>query len=47
MKKITAKDMTNIQKLVGDIRESNLKYVDYCVSENFGIFIPSVGFCEY
>lgn len=47
MKKITAKDMTNIQKLVGDISESNLKYVDYCVSENFGIFIPSVGFCEY
>lgn len=47
MKKITAEDMTNIRKLVGDISESNLKYVDCYVSENFGIFIPSVGFCEY
>lgn len=47
MKKIKAEDMTNIRKLVGDITESNLKYVDYYVSENFGIFIPSVGFCEY
>jgi len=41
------KDMINIQKLVGDITEGNLKYVDYYVTENFGIFIPSVGFCEY
>ncbi|MTI81103.1 MAG: helix-turn-helix domain-containing protein [Firmicutes bacterium] len=40
-------DMTNIRGLVGDITESNLKYVDYYCSENFGIFIPSVGFCEY
>lgn len=29
------------------ISESDLKYVDYYVSENFAIFIPSVGFCEY
>ncbi len=47
MKKKTKTDMTNIQKLVGDISESNLKHVDYYVSDNFGIFIPSVGFCEY
>lgn len=47
MKKITAEDMANIRKLVGDITESNLKYVDCYISENFGIFIPSVGFCEY
>lgn len=36
-----------IQRLVGDISESNLKYVDYYISDNLGIFIPSVGFCEY
>jgi len=47
MKKRTKTDMTNIQKLVGDISESNLKHVEYYVSDNFGIFIPSVGFCEY
>lgn len=47
MKKSMGIDMTNIRGLVGDITESNLKYVDYYCSENFGIFIPSVGFCEY
>lgn len=36
-----------IQSLVGDITEENLKYVDYYISQNFGLFIPSVGFCEY
>lgn len=36
-----------IQNLVGDITESDLKYVDYYISEHFGIFIPSVGCCEY
>lgn len=36
-----------IQKLVGKIEESHLKYVDYYVTDDFGIFIPTVGFCEY
>lgn len=45
--KINEKDLNKMQKLVGDITESNLKYVDCYVSEHMGIFIPSVGFCEY
>lgn len=36
-----------IQNLVGEITESNLKYVDCYISDELGIFIPSVGFCEY
>ncbi|MGL5086307.1 MAG: hypothetical protein ACRC68_11435, partial [Clostridium sp.] len=40
-------DLKSIQRLVGDITEENLKYVDCYVSENLGLFIPSVGFCEY
>lgn len=44
---ITKQDMKKIRNLVGDITESNLKYVDVYVSENLGIFIPSIGFCEY
>lgn len=42
-----SRHMRNIQKLVGDIFESDLKYVDCYSSENFGIFIPSVGYCQY
>ncbi|MHC1685168.1 MAG: AraC family transcriptional regulator [Clostridiaceae bacterium] len=45
--KIDEKDLNKIQKLVGNITEDNLKYVDCSVSKNMGIFIPSVGFCEY
>lgn len=45
--KIDEKELKKIQRLVGDITESNLKYVVCYVSENIGIFIPSVGFCEY
>lgn len=40
-------DIEKIQKLVGEITSSNLKYVDYYVGKHLGIFIPSVGFCEY
>ena len=40
-------DIGRIQKLVGGITLSNLKYVDYYVGRHLGIFIPSVGFCEY
>jgi len=36
-----------IQNLVGDTTFEELKYVDYYVSNDLGIFIPSVGFCEY
>lgn len=41
------KRLEMVQNLVGEIAESHLKYVDYYVSEGFGIFIPTVGFCEY
>lgn len=39
--------ITKAQALVGDITEEDLRHVDYYVSDNFGIFIPSVGFCQY
>jgi AraC family transcriptional regulator len=45
--KIDNKSLKNIQKLVGNITEENLKYVDYYIDKHLGIFIPSVGFCEY
>lgn len=33
--------------LVGDITLDDLKYVDWYVCEDMGIFIPSVGYCGY
>lgn len=36
-----------IRKLVGDIKENDLNYVDFYVRERFAIFIPSVGYCKY
>lgn len=45
--KIDGNSLQMIKNLVGEITESNLKYVDCYVSEELGIFIPSVGFCEY
>lgn len=44
---IDKKALEHIQRLVGDITENNLKYVDCYVNENFGLFLPSVGFCKY
>jgi AraC-like DNA-binding protein len=44
---LNEQDIKNIQNLVGNITEDNLKYVDAYISEKLGIFIPSVGFCEY
>ena len=41
------RDMEQIQKLVGNISEENLKYVDCYVADEVGVFIPSVGYCEY
>lgn len=45
--KIDPFDMQRIQNLVGDVTAANLQYVDCHVAEHLGIFIPSVGFCEY
>ncbi|MTI67980.1 MAG: helix-turn-helix transcriptional regulator [Firmicutes bacterium] len=45
--KIDKKSLKNIQRLVGNITEKNLQYVDCYISQHLGIFIPSVGFCEY
>lgn len=46
--RITEKNMENIKNLVGkDITSDNLKYVDVYVCDKLGIFIPSIGFCEY
>lgn len=41
------RDIAKIQQLVGNTTEQDLKYVECYVSENMGIFIPSVGFCKY
>ena len=40
-------DITKARALVGDVTEEDLRNVDYYVSDNLGIFIPSVGFCQY
>lgn len=37
----------NTKDLVGDISEKDLKYVDFYVQHGFGVFIPTVGYCEY
>ncbi len=47
MKNQSLKEMMYIQRLVGDISEDDLRYVDYYVSERISLFIPSVGFCQY
>ncbi|MFL0196316.1 helix-turn-helix domain-containing protein [Clostridium sp. WILCCON 0269] len=44
---INEKSLKSIQALVGNITEDNLKYVDCYISQHLGMFIPSVGFCEY
>ncbi|TYC88466.1 helix-turn-helix domain-containing protein [Acetobacterium wieringae] len=44
---LTAQQLEKIQALVGTISEDDLKYVDTYISDYLGIFIPSVGFCQY
>lgn len=44
---IASNDITKARVLVGDVTEEDLRNVDYYVSDNLGIFIPSVGFCQY
>ena len=44
---IITEKLKQVKNLVGDITEEDLKFVDYYVSKNLGIFIPSVGFCGY
>ncbi len=41
------KDLQHIRNLVGDITSEELKYVDYYLNKELGIFIPSVGYCGY
>lgn len=36
-----------ITNLVGNITREDLKYVDYYVWNDFGIFMPVVGYCKY
>lgn len=45
--KFSNEEINILNKLVGNITEENLKYVDSYISEKLSIFIPSVGFCEY
>lgn len=46
-KNISKNELAKIQELVGKVSEEDLKYVDAFVSDCLGIFIPSVGFCQY
>lgn len=41
------RDLDNIQKLVGNITDDDLKQVDCSVGSVLGIFVPSTGFCKY
>lgn len=41
------RDLERIQHLVGNVTKKQLRHVECYVSKNLGIFIPSVGFCEY
>lgn len=43
----TTDHLKKAQALVGDITAEDLRYVDYYVSDNLGLYIPSVGFCQY
>ncbi|KMT22355.1 helix-turn-helix domain-containing protein [Clostridium cylindrosporum] len=40
-------DFQNVIDLVGLVSKDNLRYVDYYAEAGFGIFMPTVGFCEY
>lgn len=44
---LTTEELEKIQTLVGTISEDDLKYVDAYIADHLGIFIPSVGFCQY
>lgn len=46
-KSMSKNELSKIQELVGRISEEDLKYVDAFVTDHLGIFIPSVGFCQY
>lgn len=41
------RDYNKIKELVGEIKESDLDDIDYAVSKNIGLFIPSIGPCKY
>ncbi len=45
--KVIKDDLIKIRNLVGDISEDDLSFVDCYVSDEIGIFIPSVGYCKY
>lgn len=46
-KNISQHHLIKIQELVGDISEDDLQYVDIFIADHLGLFIPSVGFCQY
>ena len=46
-KSLSKNELAKIQALVGQVSEADLQYVDAFVSDQLGIFIPSVGFCQY
>ena len=40
-------DIQKARALAGDINEDDLRNMDYFVSDNLGIVVPSVNFCQY
>lgn len=46
-REISIGDMQLIKDLVGNVSKDQLKSVECFVTKNFGIFIPSVGYCQY
>ena len=40
-------EWTQITNLVGDIKEDQIRNIDYFLSDNLGLFMPSTGPCEY
>jgi hypothetical protein len=41
------KDFNLIQKLVGNVTQVQIRYVDYAVTDNLGVFMPVAGHCYY
>lgn len=44
---MTKKEIDIIQKLVGPIKEEDLKFVDCYISDNTSLFLPVLGPCKY
>ena len=46
-KTFTIEEKSIVEKTVGEASETDMQYVDIYLTSDFGIFIPSTGFCRY